>query len=124
MPAFILPSRPNINQLKRQARELRQCYLDADPAARERVELYRSLLSNDIFTLTEAKLVLARGYGFESWPRLKHHVESLRESYDELGNFMDLVRSGEADRAKFIADHGFAPAIVRAGLQVDLHVAA
>ena len=126
MPSFVLPSRPSTDQLKRQARELRQSYLDADTAARDRVEPYRSLLPSDAggLTLTDAKLVLAREYGFESWPKLKHHVAELRGGYDELGRFMDLVRSGEADHAKFIADHGFATSIVRAGLQVDLHVAA
>ena len=89
---------------------MRQSYLDADGAAQDRVEQFRPSLSSGpgTVTLTDAKFVLAREYGFESWPRLKHHVESLRGSYDELGNFLDLVRSGEADQANFIADHGFA----------------
>jgi hypothetical protein len=30
------------------------------------------------FSLSDAQLVLAREYGFESWPKLKQHVESLR----------------------------------------------
>jgi len=49
-----------MEQLKRQARELRQSYLDADATGRERVERFRSLLSGDALSLTDAKLVLAR----------------------------------------------------------------
>jgi hypothetical protein len=60
MPSYVLPYRPNMEQLKRQARELRQSYLDADATGRERVERFRSLLSGDALSLTDAKLVLAR----------------------------------------------------------------
>ena len=125
MPSFVLPSRPSTEQLKRQARELRRSCLEADTAVRGRVEPFRSLLSAEPegLTLTDAKLVLAREYGFESWPRLKHHVESLRGDYDELGNYMDLVRAGEADRAKFISDHYFALPMVRSGIHIDVHTA-
>ena len=82
----VLPPRPNSEQLKRQARELRQAYLDGDDASRATVEGYRPLLSGDAasLTLTDAKLVIAREYGFEGWPKLKHHVESLRGNYEEL----------------------------------------
>lgn len=124
MPSLVLPSRPNMEQLKRQARELRQAYLDVDATGRERVERFRSLLSGDALSLTDAKLVLAREYGFESWPKLKHHVESSRGDYDELGRFMDLVRAGDADRAKLITDHHFALPMVRSGVQIDIHTAA
>ncbi|MEY2425763.1 MAG: hypothetical protein QOI61_1335 [Actinomycetota bacterium] len=49
-----LPDRPNLEQLKKRARELQR-------------ELQ--------IPLSEAQLHLARGYGFASWPKLKQHVE-------------------------------------------------
>ena len=126
MPTHVLPSRPSLDQLKRQARELRLSYLDGDEASRALVKPYRSLLAAepDGLTLTDAKLVLSRGYGFESWPKLKHHVESLRANYAEMGDFMDLVRDRDSDRAKFIADHYFALPALRSGIQIDVHAAA
>src|SRR3954470_10594070 len=55
-----LPPRPNLDQLKRQARELQR----RSPAG---------------MTLADAQLAIARDYGFASWARLKRHVESARE---------------------------------------------
>jgi ankyrin repeat protein len=112
--------------LKRQARELRQAYLDGDDASRATVEGYRPLLSGDAasLTLTDAKLVIAREYGFEGWPKLKHHVESLRGNYEELDDFMGLVADGKTDQAKSVMDHYFAVSAVRSGIQIGIHAAA
>ncbi len=122
----VLPPRPNSEQLKRQARELRQAYLDGDDASRVTVEAYRSLLSGEpeSVTLTDAKFVIAREYGFEGWPKLKHHVESLRGNYEELDDFMGLVTDGKVDQAKFVMDHYFTVSAVRSGIQIGIHAAA
>ena len=68
MSSLVLPSRPSLDQLKRQARKLRQSFLDGAEASRSTVEPYRSLFSGDPdgLTLTDAKLVVARKYGFDS----------------------------------------------------------
>lgn len=52
-----LPSRPSLEQLRKQAKERR----GATPGA----------------TLADAQFALAREYGFESWPKLVRHVEAL-----------------------------------------------
>jgi hypothetical protein len=52
-----LPARPSLEQLKKQAKERRRTM----PGV----------------TLAEAQLTLARQYGFESWPRLVHHVKAI-----------------------------------------------
>lgn len=55
-PVRKLREHPDLDQLKRQAKEL----LAADPS---------------IFALHDAQFALARSYGFESWPKLKAYVD-------------------------------------------------
>ena len=55
-----LPARPNLRHLKDQAKDL----LEAGRAK----------------SLTDAQFKVARDYGFESWPKLKAHVELLQET--------------------------------------------
>jgi len=38
------------------------------------------------FSLSDAQLVVAREYGFESWPKLKHHVESVAHGHASAAN--------------------------------------
>jgi ankyrin repeat protein len=61
-PARHLPERPSLEQLRKQAKEHLDALRVADPSA----------------TLTAAQHVLAHEYGFESWPKLVHRVESLQ----------------------------------------------
>jgi ankyrin repeat protein len=65
-----LPARPDLGQLRDQAKELLRAARagDADSAQRIRAVSDRLLLSS-------AQLALARDYGFASWPRLKLEVE-------------------------------------------------
>ena len=56
-----LPDRPSLEQLRKQAKEHLDTLRGADPSA----------------TLSAAQHALAREYGFESWPKLVHHIESL-----------------------------------------------
>jgi hypothetical protein len=78
-----LPSRPNLEQLKIQARELLKAHKSRDPEAIRRIhETHPRLLKASaaqvgeaILRLSDAQLVIAREYGFESWPKLKAHVE-------------------------------------------------
>src|SRR5215472_656548 len=67
-----LPAKPNLEFLKKQAKELLQAFHQGDPAA---IESFRSSDASPI--LAGALHVLAREYGFPSWPKLKDHVESL-----------------------------------------------
>ena len=56
-----LPARPNLEFLKNEAKDRLADLRRADPAAQ----------------LADAQHALAKDYGFESWPKLKEHVESL-----------------------------------------------
>lgn len=61
-----LPDRPDLEQLRRQAKELhRASSRRGEPRAKSR-------------TLAAAQLALARQYGFSSWARLKQEVERRR----------------------------------------------
>ena len=57
-----LPERPSLEQLRKQAKEHLHTLRAADPSAK----------------LAAAQQALAREYGFESWPKLAHHVESMQ----------------------------------------------
>jgi ankyrin repeat protein len=61
-PVRRLPERPSLEQLRKQAREHLETLRAADPEAR----------------LATAQHALAQEYGFESWPGLVHHIESMR----------------------------------------------
>ena len=71
MPA--LPARPDLDQLRRRARELLASARAGDDAA---MAMLRAV--SDRITLTSAQLALARHYGFGSWARLKTEVERRR----------------------------------------------
>jgi hypothetical protein len=64
-----LPGRPNIDQLRRQARELQRAAADGEPAAVTRIRAVSERVS-----LSAAQLAVAREYGFASWPALHAEV--------------------------------------------------
>jgi ankyrin repeat protein len=73
-PARSLPEQPDLGHLKHQAKDL--------------------FKAGGARSLAEALFKIARDYGFASWPKLKAHVESLRESGQlrEAINANDLAR--------------------------------
>lgn len=64
-----LPGRPDIRQLRRQARELLRAAAGGDPHALSRLGAV-----SDRVTLSAAQLALAREHGFASWPALRAEV--------------------------------------------------
>jgi hypothetical protein len=65
-----LPGRPNLDQLRRQARELLRAAADGEPSALTRIRAVSGRIS-----LSAAQLAVAREYGFASWPALHAEVE-------------------------------------------------
>src|SRR5213083_735536 len=77
-----LPPRPNLDQLKRQAKELQ------DSA---QIPLY------------EAQTRLAREYGFASWNKLREEVEARTLEFDAaVTEFLEAATDGRRDRAERI----------------------
>jgi hypothetical protein len=71
MPARRLPVRPNLDQLKHQAKDLLKAYRGGDPeAAADFAAFHPQSVVPESATLTDAQLVLARSYEAPSWPRL------------------------------------------------------
>ena len=81
-PRGPLPERPSLEQLRKQAKEHLDTLRAADPSV----------------ILATAQHALAREYGFESWPKLIHHVESMQPANrmrqpDELKSDQKLLWS-------------------------------
>lgn len=78
MPTVSLPERPSLEQLKKQARLLQRAVRSGNPKAVALVAEHQpSGAAADTFSLDSAQFVLARSYGFASWPRLRQHLATL-----------------------------------------------
>jgi HEAT repeat protein len=67
-------SSPSLEQLKNQARELLKAVHGGDPHALQRADAHVPSATRRRFLLADALLVIAREYGFPSWPRLKAYI--------------------------------------------------
>jgi ankyrin repeat protein len=72
-----LPARPNLEHLKKQARTLLQERLSANARATVRFTAFGII--SDQPKLADALHVIAREYGFDTWPALKVHIEAASE---------------------------------------------
>jgi Ankyrin repeats (3 copies)/Ankyrin repeat len=100
-----LPSLPNLEQLKKQAKDLLKAHNSADAETLERIRAshpdFSSASDDEIrsttFSLSDAQLVIAREYGFANWPKLKEHVESLLlESAEPMELFHKAFKEDDA----------------------------
>ena len=65
------PVRPNLEQLKHQAKDLLRALREGDPGARDDFrEHHTKNITPESARLADAQFVLARSYGLPSWPRL------------------------------------------------------
>ncbi len=99
MSTVCLPNDPDLDQLRRQAKELRDAVRAGQPAALALVARHdpAGVPAAD-FPLHRAQLVVARGYGFASWPRLKHYCELVRR----LGRTPDTVTEAADAGTEFL----------------------
>jgi hypothetical protein len=70
MPTRNLPNDPHLDHLRKQAKTLLKQVRDGHPDA---VALATEF--HPVQTLADAQLVIARSYGFPSWPRIVRHLE-------------------------------------------------
>jgi ankyrin repeat protein len=75
-----LPTRPNLEHLKKQARLLLRGSLQAEPAALDRFRQAQVQLPTAAPKLADAQHVIAREYGFDNWANLKAHVGALSDN--------------------------------------------
>jgi hypothetical protein len=92
-----LPAKPNLEHLRKQAKELLHLAQLGDATA---VGKFRSGSPK----LADAQHVIAREYGFESWPALKHHVESAARVLTPAEMLSAAVRASDATMTARVLD--------------------
>jgi ankyrin repeat protein len=78
MPVRELPARPNLEYLKKQARQLLRGILQEDASAVDRFR-EAQVTHAPAARLAQAQLVIAREYGFDNWANLKAQVGTLSD---------------------------------------------
>ena len=89
-PTRAMRETPDIDQLKRQAKELLEAYRAQSPDAIIEVGAHHRTATPETFALHDAQLVLARSYGFPSWPKMKAYVDGIT-----VGRLVDAIRAGD-----------------------------
>jgi len=126
MPSRELPARPNLEQLKKQAKTLLDDARARDPEALGRFAVLPSLagkardeIAASDLALHDAQSVIAREHGFASWNALREEVESRTMSFDAaVEEFIRCATGGATGRAeRLLALH---PRIASATLHAAL----
>jgi ankyrin repeat protein len=94
-----LPARPDLEQQKKQAKELLESFTAGDAEAQARLRAV--LPDKPRITLADAQLVLAREYGFVSWAALKEYIDA--QALDDrtpMERLHDAFRRGDADTVR------------------------
>jgi ankyrin repeat protein len=127
MPDKELPSCPNLEQYKKQAKDMVKGFGLAHPRVLARIKrhhprfhkLPESEIYRERFARNDAQLVLAREHGFESWPKFAKHIEQLHRIRsiaslpDPVAAFIELAcaprhshhGSGTLEHAEMILSH-------------------
>jgi hypothetical protein len=94
-----LPARPNLEMQQKRAKDLLRAAWagEADADARVRA-LHPKPPAPESLTLADAQLVVARGYGFESWAAMKRKIESLTTTPVE--QFLAALRDQDVGRVR------------------------
>jgi ankyrin repeat protein len=94
-----LPPHPNLDKQRKLAKALARDYWRGNADAVERVRaLHPKSPEPHAFTLSDAQLVIARGYGFGGWPQLKRKVDLLTQSPVDL--FKAAVEARDVDEVR------------------------
>ena len=98
MTSHSLPERPDLDQLRRQAKELRDAARAGEPGARARLAAYD--LAAAPVTLAAAQLAIAREHGASSWAQLRATIEErLMDRAQRVRAFLVSSVTGHGDRA-------------------------
>jgi uncharacterized protein len=97
-----LPLLPDMAQQRRLAKDLLKAWRAADPAAYDRFREHHPALIHASaegiaayrVVLADAQLVIAREYGFESWPKLKLEIE--------LRSAVEYIKRGDTARLRLL----------------------
>lgn len=95
VPTRVMREHPDLDQLKRQAKELLEAFRAGDASATAEVAAHFADASRLAFALHDAQLVLARAYGFQSWQKLKAYVDGVT-----VKTFKAAIKAGELDAVR------------------------
>jgi ankyrin repeat protein len=111
-----LPAHPDLSQLRRRAKELRDAARRGDPESLERLARQHPAEWQGAISLAAAQLVIARELGFASWPRLKAAIEAGPDSGRAAEDLVAASVDGRLQQASEIlhADPGIANRSLRA----------
>jgi ankyrin repeat protein len=121
-----LPERPNLEQLKKQAKSLLHAARTGDSTALQRFKVLPALAAKTVADLSamrvalhDAQSVIAREHGFKSWNELREHVEEHSLSFaGAVDEFVRYATGGVRARAlRLLALH---PDIAHASLHTEL----
>lgn len=135
LPTRRMREHPDLEQLKRQAKELLNGFAKGNVTAASEIHAHYDRADAATFALHDAQLVVARSYGFDSWPKLKAyvggatirrlveavsagniaHVRTMLKARPELANM--TVSYGDEHRAIHVAVMHRWPEIVRLLMQ-------
>lgn len=97
IPTRRLPEQPSLEQLRNQAKDLLQAYRAGEPAAVAEVQRFERHPDPLQFALNGAQRVLARAYGYESWPKLKAFVDGVN-----VARLADAVKNSDMAQVRFL----------------------
>lgn len=124
-----LPERPNLEQLRKQAKSLLHAARAADASALERFRLLPAFARKSVaelgaagLALHDAQSVIAREHGFDSWNLLREHVEERSLSFDAAVDEFVRCATGSA-RARALRLLALHPGIAHANLYAELVLA-
>jgi ankyrin repeat protein len=95
LPTRRVLEHPDLEQLKRQAKELLRGFVAGEAGAAAEVDAHYRAADARRFALHDAQLVTARSYGFESWPKLKAYVDGVT-----VKRLADAVRTDDLARVR------------------------
>ncbi len=136
-PVRSLPEKPSLESDRKRAKSLLRALRSADPESLTRLRTHHprfqqrgdesishgdraisradEAISPDKLRLADAQLVIAREYGFSSWPQLGQRIKRMTASFDErLKSFLQQACGGSLDQAKRMLEHD--PDLARADL--------
>ncbi|MPZ20597.1 MAG: hypothetical protein GEV06_22195 [Luteitalea sp.] len=90
LPVRKLREQPDLDQLKRQTKELLAAFQAGEPSAVAEVSLHYRGADASTFALHDSQLVLARAHGFDSWPKLKAYVDGVT-----VGHVCEAIERGD-----------------------------
>jgi len=114
LPTRAFREHTDLDQLKRQAKELLEAIRGGDAAAITEVNAHYRGDDAATFALHDAQLVLARAYGFESWPKLKAYVDGIT-----VKRLLQAVRASDLEKVQAMLRAR--PELVNMGVGEDEH---